>query len=136
MFLFHISFIILTLIVVIYSDHQGFLWFTGKKQLVNKKKTELGHKLALWGFLMICITGFILSWPMKDFLLENKVFLVKMFFVVALGINGLAIGKLSKIAIEKPFVSISKKEKIVLFLSGAISTLSWLGAGTLAFFIF
>lgn len=136
MFLFHISFIILTLIVVIYSDHQGFLWFTGKKQLVNKKKTELGHKLALWGFLMICITGFILSWPMKDFLLENKVFLVKMFFVVALGINGLAIGKLSKIAIEKPFVSTSKKEKIVLFLSGAISTLSWLGAGTLAFFIF
>jgi hypothetical protein len=136
MFLFHISFVILSLLVVIYSDHQGFLWFIGKKQLADKAKTELGHKLALWGFLMICITGFILSWPMREFLLENNVFLVKMFFVVALGINGLAIGKLSKIAIEKPFVSISKKDKTILFFSGAVSTLSWLSAGVLAFFIF
>ncbi len=126
----------MSLLVVIYSDHQGFLWFIGKKQLADKAKTELGHKLALWGFLMICITGFILSWPMREFLLENNVFLVKMFFVVALGINGLAIGKLSKIAIEKPFVSISKKDKTILFFSGAVSTLSWLSAGVLAFFIF
>jgi hypothetical protein len=59
-----------------------------------------------------------------------------MVFVVAVGINGLFIGKLSQIAINKSFVEISKKEKNVLFLSGAISTISWISAGVLAFFIF
>jgi flagellar motor component MotA len=122
--------------VVVYSDHQGFLWFIGKNRLADKRKTELGHKLALWGFLLICVSGFLLFFPMKDFLLKDTVFIVKMVFVVAVGINGLFIGKLSQIAINKSFVEISKKEKTVLFLSGAISTISWISAGVLAFFIF
>lgn len=132
----HLFLVILTLFVVVYSDHKAFLWFTGKIKFMDNKITNICHKLALWGFLLICLSGFWLFWPMKDFLLSDKIFIWKMIFVVVLGINGLLIGKLSHYAIEKSFLELDRVSKIKLLFSGFLSTLGWVMSIILGYLIF
>lgn len=51
-----------------------------------------------------------------------------MAFVVTLICNGLVIGKLQHVATTKTFSSLTFTEKLPLFISGAVSTLAWVGA--------
>lgn len=51
-------------------------------------------------------------------------FYVKMGFVAALVINGFAIGTLRKKATTQRFSHLTLQEKTILFISGAVSTLS------------
>jgi hypothetical protein len=132
----HIILVILTLLVVIYSDHKAFLWFLGRISNMDKTKTTLCHNLALWGFLLISITGFYLFLPMREFLLANNFFVTKMAFVAVLGINGLFIGILSKNAIQHSFLELNRTKKIILLFSGFVSTFSWIMAIILAYMIF
>ena len=74
------------------------------------------------------ITGLFLFYPMREFLLSRPQFYIKMGFVLALCINSVAIGYFSKIPTKKTFASLSNKEKLPLFISGALSTISWIGA--------
>ncbi len=132
----HIAFVVLTLCLVFYSDHKAFLWFRGKIVRMDSVKTNICHKLGLWGFLLICTTGFSLFWPLREFLLSNNVFLSKMIFVSVLGINGLFIGKLSPLAINNSYFDLSSKEKTVLFVSAMCSSLGWVCTIVLAYLIF
>lgn len=80
-------------------------------------------------------TGLIMFWPMHTFLLTEGVFQLKMMFVAILIINSFAIGKLIRVATTRPFATLSTREKIPLFVSGGLSTIAWIGAATLAFFL-
>lgn len=82
------------------------------------------------------ITGAILFWPMREYLLQDFVFGIKMFFVAVLIVNGFFIGKLMNVAIEKPYSTLSNRERFPLMLSGAASTTGWLGAFIAANFLF
>jgi uncharacterized membrane protein len=117
------------------ADHMGFTWIEGSVSLLDEKKVKKYHYSTLLGLVLIIITGFMLFWPMREFLLTRTQFYIKMGFVLALIINSFVIGILSKTSTTKTFASLTTKEKIPLFISGAVSTLSWLGAILMAFFL-
>lgn len=114
---------------VFHADHMGFDWMRGKIDKLNESEVKKYHYGSFIGLGLMIFTGFLLFWPMREFLLTRPQFYVKMGFVTALLINGVVIGYLSKISTTKTFASLTLGEKIPLFISGAISTLSWVGAG-------
>lgn len=131
----HIIVLIFTAWNILRADHLGFSWVRGTKPILNANLVKKYHYRTLIGLILMIVTGFLLFWPLREYLLTRTQFYIKMSFVLALILNSFAIGKLSKIATIKTFVSLSMKEKIPLFISGAISTISWLGAFTMAFFL-
>ena len=120
---------------VVLADHMGFTWMSGNKPLLDGKNVKKYHYRTLIGLGLMLVTGFMLFWPMREFLLTRTQFYIKMGFVLALVINSFVIGILSKIATIKSFTSLSVKEKIPLLISGAVSAVSWLGAILMAFFL-
>jgi hypothetical protein len=64
----------------------------------------------------------------SSYLLSQTAFLVKMCFVAALVINGFLIGSVSRLASEKAFAELSSSERRRVFVSGAVSTIGWIGA--------
>jgi len=136
MFIAHILSLIFSGCVIVVADHDGFLWFRGKKETLNPSRLELLHQLTWIGLVLLIVTGFFLFYPARDFLLKNPAFIIKMIFVALLLGNGFVIGKLSHIAKTKSFASLQKGEKAKLLLSGVISATSWIGATIAAFFLF
>ncbi|MCF7843375.1 hypothetical protein K9M47_00575 [Candidatus Gracilibacteria bacterium] len=113
---------------VVRADHMGFNWIRGKIGILDENIVNKYHRGSWLGLGMMIVTGSLLFWPMREFLLSRPQFYVKMGFVTALLINGLVIGHLSKLSTTKTFSSLSLREKIPLFISGAVSTVSWIGA--------
>ena len=136
MFIAHMLSLIFSGCVIVVADHDGFLWFRGKKETLNASRVELLHQLTWIGLTLLVVTGFFLFYPARNFLLKNPVFAIKMIFVALLIGNGFIIGKLSRVAKTKSFVSLQKGEKAKLLISGAISATSWIGATIAAFFLF
>ena len=108
---------------------------SGKEQLLSKNDIAQYHKGTWIGLSCMIITGAFLFYQMREFLLTRPQFYIKMGFVIALIINGLVIGNISHVATEKPFTSLSTQEKMLLLISGAIYTISWIGAIIAAFFL-
>lgn len=81
------------------------------------------------------ITGFLMFWPMREYLFTRPQFYAKMAFVVTLIVNGFVIGHLQDVATKKWFKELTLKEKLPLFISGGVSTLAWLGAAIGGFYI-
>lgn len=59
-----------------------------------------------------------------------------MAFVLALCINGYVIGSHMYIAAERPYASLSANEKIPLYVSGAVSSIGWVGTVIFALILF
>ncbi|MCE9644293.1 hypothetical protein K8Q93_03585 [Candidatus Parcubacteria bacterium] len=134
----HIGILCLTALAILLADHDAFTYFRGTKQVLDRKKTMLLHRLVWIGLLGMIATGFLLFWPTRDYLLsgQSPTFFKKMFFVAVLAVNALFIGRLMNVAFERSFAALSKNEKFWLFASGAISTICWLSAAACAFYIF
>jgi hypothetical protein len=81
-------------------------------------------------------TGLYMAWPALPTLLTLPLFQLKMGFVVALAINALCIGFFIKTATTTPYGALSMQQKAPLLISGAVSTLSWIGAITAAILFF
>ncbi len=113
---------------IVHADHMGFNWMRGKVDKLNDSEVKKYHHGSFIGLGLMIVTGIVLFWPMREFLLSRPQFYVKMGFVLALTINGVVIGYLSKISTTKTFSSLTLREKIPLFISGTVSTLSWIGA--------
>lgn len=109
---------------------------SGKTGTLEESKVMKYHHRILAGLILMIITGTLLFWPAKDYLLTRPQFWVKMAFVLGLIINSFVIGSLSKIALTRTFASLSTKEKLPMLISGSVSTLCWLGAFVGAFFLF
>jgi hypothetical protein len=71
---------------------------------------------------------------MWAYMLENPYFYTKIAFVITLFLNGLFIGKLMEKATTVPFAQLSKDEKNVLLISGAVSGASWVTTVLIGFF--
>ena len=124
----HLTSLAFVIYNVILADHLGFTWIRGKSQTLPEDKIKKYHKRVWIGLILMIVTGFTMFWPMREFLLSRPQFYVKMLFVAGLLINSFAIGKLSLLPITRTFASLSTKEKVPLLISGAVSTLCWLGA--------
>lgn len=130
----HLYTLIAVAIVIIYSDHRGFAYFRGKVELLGEKETKIIHYLVWAGFIGMIVSGGLMFKDSTAYYLMNPAFFVKMFFVLLLVINGVVIGKLATIASKQPFASLSASQKKKLLISGAISTICWIGAATIGFF--
>lgn len=132
---FHGLLFIATAAVIIYSDHQGFEYFRGKKQTLSAQFVTWSHRLVWLGLALIILTGLALALPAWEYYLTDLAFYMKMSFVAVLIMNGLAIGKLSHKAETTPFAELSPDEKKTLMVSGALSFIGWVSAAAIGFFV-
>jgi uncharacterized membrane protein len=124
------------MVYVVLADHQAFFWIRGKNAILDFKKLKKYHRRISLGLGLMILSGAGLFWPIHAILLyHNPFFTVKMICVVLLVINAFVIGSFMKVATSRTFSSLTLREKLPLFLSGAISTICWLTAGIMAFFI-
>jgi len=131
----HLFVLALTALVILYSDHQGFDYFRGKKQTLSHSLVHHSHRLVWTGLVVMIATGVGLVLPSWQYYLSEPVFYVKMGLVGVLVVNAIAIGKLSRVATERPFALLSSDEKRVLMLSGTLSAIGWVGAAFIGMFV-
>lgn len=130
----HLAFLAFSALVILWSDHLGFLYFIGKKQTLPLNQLKWSHRLVWLGLLGMIGSGALLLLPAWEFYLQDPVFLTKMAFVLVLVINGFAIGFLLPIATKVPFTQLPNSKKFLLGLSGAASATGWIGAALIGFF--
>jgi hypothetical protein len=94
------------------------------------------HETLSYALAALILSGLYLFWPVRDYLLHQNLFLLKMFFVAVLVINSIVIDRLMLVATKVPFAMVSTKGKVVLFLSGAFSFICWGGAVIAAVLVF
>ena len=87
MIVFHVGFIIATVLVVLYADEQGLMWVLGRKPTLSHSRLKLLHTLVWIGLCGILTTGALLVWDGIAYYLTNPLFLAKMFFVLVLVLN-------------------------------------------------
>ena len=119
---------------IVHADHMGFNWMRGKMATLDSKMVAKYHHGTWLGLILAIITGTLAFLSVRSQVVYPQ-FYIKMAFVTALVINSFVIGTLSKIPTIKTFASLSNKEKLPLLISGAVSTISWLGAAVMALFI-
>ena len=124
----HITTSLVLVVLVLRADHHGFKWIRGKEEILDATALSKLHSYVWLGLFVMIFTGVLLAYPYQEYLRSYWPFLAKMSFVLALLINGVVVGKLMKIATVKPFRELTNREKMPLFVSGAVSTLSWAGA--------
>ncbi len=132
----HIGTLFVTAVAILIADHDAFDYMRGKKQTLSRVKVKTLHYIVWAGLIIMIMSGMKMAYPGLEYLLQNKGFLIKMFFVLVLFVNAIVIHFLSNLAIERPFSVLSKKEKTLLLISGAASTAGWLGAAITATIIF
>ena len=130
----HLATLFITALVIVYSDHQGFLYLRGKKQTPSQPFLKWSHHLVWAGLILMITTGVLLTIPQWEYRLTQTEFYIKMAFVGVLVVNAFAIGALSKLAGTTPFASLQKEQKRTLLLSGALSSLCWIGATMMGMF--
>lgn len=132
----HIGAVFFSFGIIMLADKQAFAWMRGAQQTLNPRLVHLYHRLTWLGLLVLITTGSIMFWPRASYLLAQPLFIMKMLFVGMLLVNAILIGRLMDAALTRPFASLSKKEIIPLFSSGAISMTAWVGAVLIAVTIF
>lgn len=133
----HITTFMANILLVIIADVHGFLWVLGKKETLPRTLMHWLHHLLTLGLTISILTGAYLFFANLDYFSAVIVpaFYVKVCLVMMLVINAFVISKHMDVATERPFKSLTKAEKIPLFISGAVSTIGWVGVFTLAQFI-
>lgn len=124
----HIVTVIVLVVVILYTDSLGMSWMRGKRETLPRAKIARLHSIVWVGLGIMIATGITMFIPLRDYLLYTPSFYVKMGFVAALIINATFIGRFMHIASERPFEALTQKERLPLFISGTISTISWIGA--------
>jgi hypothetical protein len=120
---------------VLHADHMGLQWLQGKLKTLDERVVKKLHRNTWIGLCGMILTGFLMFWPMREYLLTRPQFYTKMAFVLTLIVNGFVIGYLQKVALTKSYAELTRQEKLPLMISGAVSTVGWLGAAAMAFFI-
>lgn len=113
--------------VVLYSDHYGLGWMRGKHEVLSATKLHRLHRTIYVGLGVMIITGLYMFWPVREYLLTETTFLVKMGLVITLIINSIFIGKVGAKATHTSFASLTTKERVPLFIIGAVSSFCWAG---------
>lgn len=133
----HLTILAITAVGILLADHEAFNWMRGKKQTLDKKWMFTLHLWVGFGLIGMIITGGLMFWPVREYLLANSLaFIIKMGFVVILVGNSFLIGELLKVSSTRTYASLTSAEKFPLFVSGALSSISWIGAGVCALLLF
>jgi hypothetical protein len=112
-------------LLVLYSDHEAYKWFSGKVDTMLANRIKVIHRTVSFGLALLLITGGLLYAQAAPAYLSLPVFIVKMSMVLALIVNSYFIERLSTVACERNFKSLSHPERIPLLVCGAISLACW-----------
>ncbi len=118
------------------ADKDAFQWIRGKVETLEATRMHQYHMLIWIGLITLIVSGIVLFYPMRLFLLQDLLFDVKLLFVGILVVNGILIGRLMHVALIKSFAELTGDESRALFVSGAISVMSWMCAAGIALLIF
>ncbi len=132
----HIAALGVAALGMVYADHEAFAWLRGKKDTLLQHHLLFAHHIVAYALSGIIVTGLMLFWPMREYLLAQPLFWLKMGFVAALVANSFAIEKLMHLPTRHAFRSLTSRQKLPLMLSGAVSMGSWVAAGVLALVLF
>ena len=132
----HVAAICVAVSTIIIADHEVFGWIFGEKEVLARDRMR-GIHWTMWGALLTLIgTGFFMFLPTYEYLLTQPLFILKLLFVMVLVVNAVLIGNLMEVALTRPFATLSFKEKMRFFVSGAISTFSWASTIGLGLYLF
>lgn len=132
---FHLGTLILTGLVVLYADHMGFRYFTGRSQTLDIKKVRWAHRLVFIGLFILIITGVMLTAPSWAVWFAKPFFYGKLAFVATLFVNGLFIDRLMQKATTTPYVLLAPFERRLLMTSGVLSAVGWVASVLIGFFL-
>ena len=135
-FLIHLTSLAVAGCGVLVADKVGLGWIRGKVRTIQPRTLHRLHRAMSYALTGLIASGLYLFWPMREYLLQQNLFLLKLLFVAMLVINSIVIDRLMLVATKVPFASVSNKGKVVLLLSGAFSFICWAGAGICALLVF
>jgi hypothetical protein len=124
----HLTIVIVTGLIVLYSDEQALAWILGKKIVLNPVRITLLHRSVSAGLALLLITGGLLYIQAVPAYLSDPTFVIKMTAIAALILNTYFIEKFSHVATSRTFRSLSIAEKLPLFISGGVSAAGWITA--------
>jgi hypothetical protein len=121
----HLTIAILTGLIVLYSDEQAFMWVLGKKTMLERGRISFLHRAVTTGLTLLIITGGLLYADAAPAYLSVTLFTTKLVVIFALIVNTYAIHRFSEVALMRSFASLSHRERIPLFITGAVSFAGW-----------
>lgn len=130
----HVATLSVLALVIVYSDINALLYLLGKKSVLSEKMVRIEHRVVWSGLALMILSGGAMFLPGWQYYIHEPAFLVKMTFVGALIINGFLIGKIASQASVAPFKELEPAVQKRMLISGAVSTLAWVGAATIGFF--
>ena len=136
MFTIHVLATLFSFGVVWKADKEALAWVRGKKETLSEKRMRTYHILMWVGLVALVVTGSILSYPMLGYLLSRPLFIMKILFVAVLFLNAILIGRMMRTATTQAFATLQWNDRLPLMISGAASSISWVGALVLALVLF
>jgi len=130
----HLGILIVTILAIVWADHEGVAYMRGTKPTLDATHIQRVHWGISAGLLGMILTGALMVYPSWSFYASDPVFQLKMAFVGVLVINGIFIGKLMHVATQTPFAQLSSSQKTKLFISGGASATGWIGAFIIGMF--
>lgn len=123
----HLTTVFALIATVLATDLLALLWVLGKRETLPLWLMRTLHSVIWAGLLIMIVSGGTMFLSYREYLLTVPAFYIKMSFVLALIVNAFVIGKHLHIACERSYASLSREERQPLFISGAVSTISWIG---------
>lgn len=123
----HITTVFALAAVVLYTDHLGLSWMRGKVATLPLQTITLLHRLVWAGLAIMLLSGGTMFLSYREYLLTVPAFYIKAGFIATLIVNAFFIGRLMHVAAERPFGELTRRERLPLFISGAVSTICWIG---------
>ena len=130
----HLVILAYTIFLVVRADYLGLGYVRGTRLLLPRTTILRLHYGVLVGVVGMIVSGIFLFIPLREYLMTQPAFYLKMFFVFVLVLNAGVIGAVSHIASVRPFSELQNRERNILFISGASSLCAWAGAIIIGFF--
>ena len=121
----HIGSFIVTILTVIIADLHALAWWRGWLATLPGGRMSRLHQVITVGLGVSILSGALLFWPLREYLLTVPSFYTKMVFVAALCVNAVYIHRHVQVASEQRFAELTAAKRWPLFLSGAVSIISW-----------
>lgn len=132
----HVGILIIAACVIVYADHEAYLYLSGRVPLLDRRRTTMLHH-AVWALLAgMILTGTLLASRSWSYFLSDPLFVLKLCLVGLLVANSFVINALMAHAFEVPFAQLSAARRRALIASGAASAIGWIGAASLGLYLF
>ncbi|HVZ75881.1 MAG TPA: hypothetical protein VG934_01255 [Candidatus Paceibacterota bacterium] len=135
-FYLHLAALAVAACGLLYADKIGLSWMRGRTETVPSRTLLVLHEVVSVALIVLILTGLYLFWPLREYLLHQRLFYIKMSFVALLVVNSIAIDNLMHTAAHTPFRDLPARLRTGLFVSGGLSFLCWVGAGLAALLLF